>query len=345
MAVIVGLGVGLAILVALLRSVGLGGLESAVTRLPLPVALAVAWRLVTLVWLAVSWGRLVPRGRRPSRLLLVKLRWIGEAINALLPVAQVGGDVARARLLAMIGVPAGVAAAALVVDLVAANASQAAFVLLALLAASLTGRGTGLARPSLIAIGVVVGAVLACALLLRAGIRRGVGQSRLRSLIGRQAARVGAHAQEVRAALGEVVGRRRDVAFCFSGHLIAWCTQVVETWGVLWLIGSPVTWSTALMLEGVSSMARTAAFAIPGGVGVQESALVYVGLPLGVPAQAALTLGLVKRARELVVGTPGVVVWMLSERTLLSRLVRKVTSIGDAPARARGRPRDEGHGG
>ena len=42
---------------------------------------------------------LVPRQDRPPFAAFVRLRWIGEAINTTLPVAQIGGDLVRARLL------------------------------------------------------------------------------------------------------------------------------------------------------------------------------------------------------------------------------------------------------
>jgi hypothetical protein len=53
---------------------------------------------------------------------------------------------------------------------------------------------------------------------------------------------------------------------------------------------------------------------------VQEGAVVLLCRQLGVPAEAALTLTVVKRLREVVVGVPGTVAWMIAERRMPARL-------------------------
>jgi uncharacterized membrane protein YbhN (UPF0104 family) len=55
--------------------------------------------------------------------------------------------------------------------------------------------------------------------------------------------------------------------------------------------------------------ARSAGFAVPGAVGIQEGGFVLVCGLFGVPAQAALALSVLKRLREVLVGIPAVVVW------------------------------------
>jgi glycosyltransferase involved in cell wall biosynthesis len=89
---------------------------------------------------------------------------------------------------------------------------------------------------------------------------------------------------------------------------------VVETWLVLRLLGRPIGWVAALAIESLAASARGAAFVVPGGIGVQEGALVAVGAAFGVAAPAALALGVVKRGRELVVGAPAIAAWVIAER-------------------------------
>ncbi|HUC69490.1 MAG TPA: hypothetical protein VMA53_28990 [Stellaceae bacterium] len=57
------------------------------------------------------------------------------------------------------------------------------------------------------------------------------------------------------------------------------------------------------MLESLSQAARTAAFAISGGLGVQDGALL-LAMQLGLGAEAGLALSLAKRCRELALGAP-----------------------------------------
>jgi hypothetical protein len=53
---------------------------------------------------------------------------------------------------------------------------------------------------------------------------------------------------------------------------------------------------------------RTAAFFIPGAWGVQEAGYILVGSAFGLAPETMLALTLVKRARELVVGVPVLIV-------------------------------------
>jgi len=58
------------------------------------------------------------------------------------------------------------------------------------------------------------------------------------------------------------------------------------------------------MLESLSQAARTAAFAISGGLSVQDGALLLLAMQLGLGAEAGLALSLAKRCRELALGAP-----------------------------------------
>ena len=56
-----------------------------------------------------------------------------------------------------------------------------------------------------------------------------------------------------------------------------------------------------------------AGFAIPGALGVQEGGLVAVGLVFGVAPEMALAVSLIKRARDLLLGLPGLALWQAVE--------------------------------
>src|SRR5262249_46387962 len=123
---------------------------------------------------ARSWHELLLPDKRPRFARILRIRWIGEAVNGVLPVAQVGGDLARARLLARSGVPGAEAGAAMVGDFATGVATQIVFGILGL--AALAARGehgsTDIVRP--IAVGLVLLVVLVVGLwdVLRLGARR-----------------------------------------------------------------------------------------------------------------------------------------------------------------------------
>ena len=105
-------------------------------------------------------------------------------------------------------------------------------------------------------------------------------------------------------------------------HAASWLGHAGEVWLTLWLMGTPIGIAEAVLLESLSLAARSAAFLIPSGWGAQEAALIALAGVTGLPAETALALGLVKRAREFAVGLPGLVAWGIAEGRLSRRGTR-----------------------
>ena len=61
------------------------------------------------------------------------------------------------------------------------------------------------------------------------------------------------------------------------------------------LLGHPVTWVEALLLESLGQAIRGAAFAIPGALGVQEGGYLLLAPLAGLSSDTALALSLAKR--------------------------------------------------
>ena len=70
-----------------------------------------------------------------------------------------------------------------------------------------------------------------------------------------------------------------------------------------------------MLLESLGQAIRGAAFAIPGSLGVQEGGYLLLAPLVGLPPDAALALSLAKRAREILLGLPGLLYLHFSERT------------------------------
>ena len=114
------------------------------------------------------------------------------------------------------------------------------------------------------------------------------------------------HAQAIDAAVEDTY--RRTALPCgraSRSSLIGWLVGTAEVWLILQLLGSPVSWSDALMLESLGQAIRGAAFAIPGALGVQEGGYVLLAPLAGLRPDVALALSLAKRARELLLGHAG----------------------------------------
>jgi len=96
------------------------------------LAAVIAFHLVQVVCSAFGWRAVVPKtGALPGPHIFILLRWIREGTNNLLPLAQIGGEVIGARLLARHGVAGVDAAGSTIVDLSLEMVTQAAFTVLA----------------------------------------------------------------------------------------------------------------------------------------------------------------------------------------------------------------------
>src|SRR5438093_893345 len=82
-------------------------------------------------------------------------------------------------------------------------------------------------------------------------------------------------------------------------HLCGWLGGIFEVMLLMALIGTPIGLRDALLVEALAQPIRAVALVIPGGLGAQEVGGVALCRFLGIPEPAAVTLRLLKRAREL----------------------------------------------
>jgi putative membrane protein len=308
---------GTTALIALVGYYGAGDIAAALAGAAWGVALVTVYHAVPLVADTIAWRWLLPpahRGRLPD---LVWMRWVSESVNNLLPAAQIGGDLVRGRLAAQRGVPGADAAASIVADITTSVLTLIAFGALgALLLFPRHGR-----ESAALLLGLALSAALVAVFwyLQRAGLfaplarRFGgfVGGTSWDALVGNAAA--------LDAAIARVYARRGDVAKSCSWALAAWVLGAGEVWIALHFLGASVGIVEALAIESLIQALRSAAFPVPGALGVQEGGFILLGHALGLAPETALTLSLVRRVRELALGIPGVIVWQLAEGRHLLR--------------------------
>jgi hypothetical protein len=138
-----GLALGVALFTGLVVYRGVGEVVAAVSVAGFGVFGVAAFHLLPLLADALGWRRLLAGPGQPGIGAMVRARWIGESVNGLLPVLQVGGNVAKANFVARRGVSGARAGASVVVDVTLVVTSQMLFTLLglALLAARIGGGG------------------------------------------------------------------------------------------------------------------------------------------------------------------------------------------------------------
>jgi putative membrane protein len=262
---------------------------------------------------SLGWRAVVPAPRRVGLAALAISRWIGISVNSLLPVAQLGGEVVRARLLARQGLPGHVAAASVIVDITVGLLTLALYAGCgALLAASLLGGTDNLVQVGL-GIGLFGALVCAFAALQTRGLFGPVAGALERLGQGAIWRRLTDNAAQLDRQVRSLYREWNRLLVCGCWRLLGWLWPCLELWLLLWLLGHPVSLAEAVVLEATGQALRSAGFAIPGGLGVQEGGVLLAASWLGVPTELALAAMLIRRARELAFGLAGLFVWSLLE--------------------------------
>ncbi len=309
---------GAALFVSLIAYEGVDEVLAAFAAAGWGLALVVAYNVVILAANAAGWASLIPRDCRPAALLILAMRWMGNAVNQMLPVAQVGGEILRARLLAQSGVPGAVAGAGVVADMTAGLATQGVFAVFGAFLLVLNGGGSDVLP---IAVGL-------CGLAGLLGVffwaQKSGGFMRLARFIergasGRKLTALTGGAAALDQAVSDIYARPAPFLFCCLWRLAAWTLFAVETWLILRLLGYPITLGEAIVVESFVQVLRTIGFMVPGALGIQEGGYLALGAMAGVPPDAALALSLVKRARDLILGLPGLLAWQIHEFARLRR--------------------------
>jgi uncharacterized membrane protein YbhN (UPF0104 family) len=88
------------------------------------------------------------------------------------------------------------------------------------------------------------------------------------------------------------------------------------------MIGEPIAFWRIVALESLIFALRGAAFVIPGAIGVQEAGYVLLGPLIGLPPETAVALSLIKRARDVTLGLPALLVWQVLDLRRKPDLVR-----------------------
>lgn len=298
----------------------------------------------------LSTQALHPKRLRPSLTLSSYCLWINFAVNWLLPVAQVGGEIARVRLLLRRKFDSGVAIASIVGDQTLQILSQALYALTGILLLSMklfqtlnsTDSSVAL-NPFTIAAAPTAAqtqqllATLGFSILVLSGLSFGFywiqkqGLFKLFSKIAHKLPkRLSKHtshnsddikiqAERIDQAVLAMYHRRDRLLISILWRLGFRILAAGETWLALQFLGNPVSIPDAIILESLGQAVRSAAFLLPGGLGAQEGGMMLIGTALGIPPQLGLSVSLCKRIRELVIGVPGLVALQLEESHRLLR--------------------------
>jgi putative membrane protein len=293
LAVVVGLG----FVVWLVHEIGPGLLWAHLSMLSWRLGLLMLPQGLVSVLDGAGWRYAFPN-RLPGLGAATTIRLAGEAVNDTTPTGQLGGDALKAWLATRARIPLGEGLVAAVVGKTALVASQVAFLAVGL---GLAWNDPRVSSPLRLGLLVLVGAgLLATAGFLwaqAAGLFR--AGSRMLAWIG-LGGRVSTAALRLDADLRRYYrGRHTRLALVLGFHFLGWLAGALDVWLALRFLGTPVTLTTALVIEAGATGIRSAGFLIPGALGVQEGALVGILAALGLPPSLGLAFGVVRRIRDV----------------------------------------------
>ncbi len=288
----------------------------------------IAYHLAGSALLGLSWHVLSPRPA-PLRAFIWG-RLIRDSGSELLPLSQLGGFVMGARAATLAGVGGTAATASTIVDVTLEVLGQLGYTALGLLLLARLKPDDPLI--GWVALGIVAG--VATVVLFIVFQRRAIG--RMEELVRRVAQRWSRTAalepQPLFREIHAIYRRPRALYLGALLHWTAWVASSVEAWLALRLMGAPIGIDAVIVIESLLYAVRSVAFAVPNAVGVQEGAYIMLGAVFGLTPEVALALSLLKRARDLVIGAPALIVWQIQEsRRMLRGRARPATVPVTAP--------------
>jgi putative membrane protein len=305
----ISLALGLGVVIALIAAEGAGAIASLLAGAGWKLILLVPLQTLPLLLDALGWRSVIlGRIRLPALFLIACIR---QAINRLLPVANVGGEIVGIRLLAQQGVDGAAAGASVVVELLLSLFAQYVFVAIGVVCLFYRTHDARVVQ----ALGIGLAAGLPPLVLMMVIVRNGrvfhrVEQQAVRLLSrwlnGHRGFDRGAR---VDAAVRETLAARSRLSRALGWQISALVAGSSETWLALRWLGHPVGFSDALVLESLTQAAKSVLFMVPSALGVQEAGLIGVGLLLGLGPDVALALSLAKRMREVLFGLPSLLAW------------------------------------
>ncbi|SAK67989.1 membrane protein [Caballeronia calidae] len=249
-----------------------------------------------------------------GRLPLMTLSWIAvvrEAVGRLLPVLGIGGELIGIRLASRYEKDVSVVSASVVVETLVTVAVKFAFAMLglAILCMDLSA-AHGLSR--IIAWGLLTSLPIAfCAFAVA---QRGAPFRRLEAMACRWIGESNALVMKLDGKrlddeISSLLRRTSQCASAFAWQFSSYVVGASEIYLGFAMLGHPVSIAAAVAIEALTQCIRSAFFIMPAGLGVQEAAIVTISGAFGIDREAALSLALLRRAREFIWGAIALALW------------------------------------
>lgn len=244
-------------------------------------------------------------------LAFLAARQLRDSASDVLPFTQIGGIAIGARAIILGGVPAPFAFAGAMVDVTTELIAQVAFIALGLMLGVAKLRANAEMAPY--ANGLILGTALLVPGMIALVVLQRRGSFLAEKLAGRFLPAAVSHTEAFSQALNSLYGKPWRVALSATIHLSAWIASGVWVWVVLRLIGVHIDVFSAVVIESLLAALRSATVFIPSAIGVQEAGYAALAPVFGMGPEVGFAVSLLRRARDIVVGVPVLLIWQAVE--------------------------------
>lgn len=303
---------GLAVAVWLLFHIGIAAVFTAVTAVGIGgFAVLCAFGLGVVALMGSAWFALIPHATPRDLVTFVIGRQTRDSAGDILPFSQLGGIVIGTRAVILRGITPPLAFASAITDVTTELMAQIAFILTGIALAITQLRGSATTAP------YVDGLILGTLLLVPGIVAFVVLQQRGSAFAERIAARFLPAALKHTAAFSEqmraMYASPARLAASSTIHLLSWIASSGLIWLSVRLIGAHIDFFSCIAIEALLAALRSATVFVPAAIGVQEAGYTALMPLFGLGPEVGLAVSLLKRARDIVIGVPVLLVWQAFE--------------------------------
>ena len=287
--------------------------------------LPIAW-VPCLIAATVSWRILFLAQRSPSFSHLFTANWMGRAVNTLLPVATIGGEIAKARLITLWGTSGIDASASILVDKTVQALAIIPWGLIGIFLILCLTADNSIVVPLLTGFLLLGIGITGFILVQRAGMFAKLTGMLERFISQDNITRMTDNAKEVDQLVINLYNDRHRFIRAVLWKTLGLMLETAEVWLACYFFGHSISLIEAMMIKSLTSTLNNIAFFIPNGYGIQEGGYLMAGSIVGLTPEFSLALSLATRVRELCIDLPGLIAWQhieskyyLQKKQLVSR--------------------------
>ncbi|EHD13591.1 hypothetical protein CIN_17830 [Commensalibacter intestini A911] len=310
-----------------------------------------AWQLLIIVVLSWAWHTICPA------LGVIRLFWarnLREAGATCLPFSQIGGIVLGVRAVCFkdyryIKNPADLSTAqgisSNIVDITTETLGQVVFIIIGITTLLVGGYhtqlqdihmfGTQINLKWFIIFGVLL---LICGLVpfiwtQRQGnlFFRKIVNSLSSNIAQQWSGKIVSSADALQEALDQIWAHPKRVAISCLVHLAGWIGSGIGTWMCYHFLGADISLLEAITIEALVCVVLSIGFLVPANMGIQEGAYVIIGAIFGIDPSLSFGLSILRRARDLIIGIPVLLLWQLGEIRYLRKNPEKEAKLEITP--------------